>query len=121
MEQQSEQQSELVLAYATEVIVDGVRKLKCSHCGNVWTPRKVTPRQCPNCKRTVSVSGEMVDIKRHKVLAGLPEVKAVREVVPEYFTPQCVLCGGEATTQYKGNFLCGGCLVEEMKRDGLVT
>ena len=108
-----------VLTKAEEVIEHGVRMLICGHCGYKWPPRKRVPKQCPNCKRTISASQEMVDIHRQKIIARLPEIKDVHTVVPEYFTPQCE-CGEEATASFDGKFMCGNCLIEAMKRRGLV-
>jgi len=108
----------LVLTNAEEAVENGTRVLQCGFCGYKWAPRKKVPKQCPNCKRNISASQEMVDIHRKKVIARLPLVKDVRTVVPDYFTPQCE-CGEEATVSFDGRFMCGKCLNDELKRRGL--
>lgn len=109
-----------VLTKATELIEDGYRKILCGYCGWKWIPRKVVPKQCPNCKRGISASEEMIVILRKKIMARLPEVEDVREVVPDFFTPQCSECGEEASGRYKGKFLCANCLIDAIKGDGVV-
>ena len=105
---------------ADESIVKGKRVLKCNYCGYEWSPRKATPKQCPQCKRVIIVTNNMAEITRGKILASLPEVGDVKQAVPEYFTPECVRCGKEAEVTYRKNFMCGMCAVEQMKEDGVI-
>jgi hypothetical protein len=114
-----EQQNRLLVNAEAE-IVDGERILTCKLCGYRWTPRVSTPKQCPNCKRTISANEHMVDIKRQKVLAALPEINNVKDIVPEYFTPQCSQCPEEATVQIDGLFYCGACAIDRMREKGMV-
>lgn len=105
---------------ASEEIIDGVRWLTCHYCGYRWSPRVKYPRQCPSCKRHIYLSDEMEDKQREKVLKRFPKIADVREVVPDIFTPQCVICGADATVQYKKLFYCGRCVMDKMERDGVI-
>lgn len=105
---------------ATEFVRDEQRWLRCHYCGYEWPPRVEAPKQCPSCKRHIYMSDEMEEITRNRVLKKLPELRDIKEVVPDIFTPQCVSCGEDATAQYKKMFYCGRCVVQKMKGDGVL-
>lgn len=118
--QEGRMMEERVLVNAEVIVEDGVRKIKCNFCGYKWEPRKRVPKACPACKRTISATNDMLELRRQKVIASLPSVGDVRDEVPEFFTPECQQCGEEATGRYKGRFLCGECIAKELQSDGVI-
>ena len=112
--------TELVLIHGEAIMEDGVRKIVCGFCGWKWTPRKKTPKACPSCKRHLTATDDMLDIRRKKIIATLPEIGDVREAVPDYFTPECITCHNEATIKFKGSFYCGSCVMDKMRETGVI-
>jgi predicted Zn-ribbon and HTH transcriptional regulator len=46
-----------------------IQKNKCESCGYEWFPRVEKPRQCPNCKRQIKYSPQMVSDSKLKVIS----------------------------------------------------